>query len=246
MKLFFIMLTCLTFSNLSAEDKKPKDNKTLPKEVKENKSSKADKSKVIQLIKLLGADHFKARKKAKKDLIEMGFRAVLLLRDELPKTKDPEISESLKEIIRKLTFRLHEEELSDKEKRLTKLKFTTMSSENEAQAKVYTSEKNMILDINKVRIVIDKNLKGLNSSHEFTIETGANGSGGGNSTSNSLEIYKYSYRNGTGYWTICGESLTVNGGIIEIFGKKLNINADFKQILFINKDKSVKGILDIK
>ena len=102
----------------------------------------------------------------------------------------------------------------------------------------------MVLDINSIRIVIDQKVEDLTGKHGFNINT--NGKGGGSSSAGSLKIYTYTHRNGTGYWTICGEDLTISDNKVVMFGKTLKLNETFRQILFIKKDRTVKGILDLK
>ena len=232
-----IPILLLLCCHISAEDN--------TSDAKENKIISIDKQKILKLIKQLGAKHFKARKAAKSELIKLDYRAVPMLKEKLQSSKDPEVSESLKEVILKLTFRLHIKELTPKEKILAQIKFTTaQANDHEAQAKVFTSNGCMVLDINSIRIVIDQKVEGLTRKHGFNIST--NGKGGGSSSAGSLKIYIYTHRNGTGYWTICGEDLTISDNKISMFGKTLKLNETFKQILFIKKDRTVKGILDLK
>lgn len=229
-----IPILLLLCCHISAQDK-----------TKENKTTPIDKQKTLELIKQLGADHFKARKAAKNELIKLDYRAVPMLKENLQKSKDPEVSESLKEVILKLTFRLHIKELTPKERTLAQIKFTTTQvNDHQAQAKVFTSNDCMVLDINSIRIVIDQKVEDLTGKHGFNINT--NGKGGGSSSAGSLKIYTYTHRNGTGYWTICGEDLTISDNKVVMFGKTLKLNETFRQILFIKKDRTVKGILDLK
>ena len=225
MKIFIIILLLGTFSLFSEE-------------------TKVNKEKTIQLIKELGAEHYKTRRNAKKALKEMGFRIVPILKEELSKAKDPEVSENLKEVIKILTHRLHMEQLSDKEQRLAKLPFKTMKSEETAQARVYAKEKCMVLDINNVRIIIENEVAGLKYEHTFEMDLNSN-SGGGSSTTGNLVIYKYSYKNGTGFWNVCGEDMIIENGNLKIFGKSFDLSTDKKQILFVDSKRKPKGILDL-
>lgn len=208
-----------------------------------------DKEKVLKLVKQLGANHYKARKDAKVELSKMNFTAVPLLKEQLSATSDPEISESLKEIILLLTHRLHIGQLSESQKKIVKLPFKEGAVLNpKVTAEFYNKNGHFIIDIGLTRLVFGAEVKEVSSTYSRTVnmQLEGNSGGGGSSSSNGFKIYDYSYESGTGYWNICGHSFTVSNYELEISKQKLKLKSEHPQILFFDKNNKVIGILDIK
>ena len=214
-----------------------------------NNQAKIDLNKAKELIVQLGANHFKVRKKAKIELSKMGYQVLPILKEHLAKSDDPEVSENIKEIIAKLSYRLHINQLSDVQRKIAKLEFKQGPIQTSSvECEYYKKFDHLIIDIGISRVVIPGDIKELNENYRKSINmiVDGNSSGGGSSSSNGFKIYQYSYENGVGYWTICGHSFTVSSFILEIKNKKLNLKPDQPQILFFDKDLKPVGILDVK
>ena len=227
--------------------KKPKAVKgKLPKETS---LKPVDKEKVVKLVQQLGANHYKARKTAKLSLLKMDFSIVSVLKEQLSSTSDPEITESIKEIILKLTHRLHVNQLNDNQKAIAELSFKQGAVANpKVTGEFYNSNGHFIIDIGLTRLAFAGEVNEISNSYRRTVNISLEGrsGGGGSSSSNGFKIYDYTYEGGTGYWSICGKSFTVSNYELEIKKEKLNLKPSQPQILFFDKDQKAIGILDLK
>ncbi len=216
---------------------------------KEEKLTPVDKAKVLKLVKQLGANHYKARKDAKVELTKMNYTVIPVLKEQLAATDDPEISESIKEIIAKLSHRLHIGQLSEAQKKIAKLQFKQGAvASPKVTGEFYNTNGHFIIDIGLTRIVFEGAVNEVSVSFRRTVNIALEGQsgGGGSSSSNGFKIYDYSYENGTGYWSICGHNFTVSNYELEIKKQKLNLKPDHPQILFFDKNHKAIGILDLK
>lgn len=209
-----------------------------------------DTKKAEQLIKDLGANHFKIRKKAKNELTEMGFPVVAKLKEHLGKTEDPEVSESIKEIIAKLTHRLHPSQLDENQKAIAKLQFNRGNVvDNNINCEYYNYKGHFIIDIGLTRMVFPNEVKEATSHtnpRDINMIVNGESGGGGSSSINNFKIYEFSYQSGVGYWMICGQSFQVSNFTLEIGKKKLDLKVKSPQILYFDKGNKPIGILDIK
>lgn len=231
------------------QEKRAKEKEVHPKVPEKIHSKPIDKEKALQLIKELGANHYKIRKKAKIGLIEMGYQVIPLLKNNLSKSDDPEITENIKEIIAKLSHRLHFNQLTDKQKAIAKLPFKMGAVEgNKIKAEFYNSNDHFIIDIGLTRIALPGEIKQVSGSFRRNVSIVLDGKsgGGGSSSSNNFKIYQYSYDGGVGYWALCGHSFTVSSYILEIRKTKLNLKPAQPQILFFGEENKKIGIYDLK
>ncbi|MCM8540778.1 MAG: hypothetical protein NE328_10930 [Lentisphaeraceae bacterium] len=215
----------------------------------ETKVEPIDKAKALEAIKQLGANHYKIRKNAKTELTTMGYQVIPLLEEALKSSHDPEVSENLKEIILKLSHRLHINQLNKEQKALASLPFSYGSIEGQkVKAEFYNTNGHFVIDIGQSRIAIPGEIKALSGSsrRNVNISLSPSGGGSGSSSSNDFTIYEYTNENGTGFWNICGHSFTVSSYTVNIRNKKLNLQPKVPQVLFFDKEGKSLGILDLK
>ena len=208
-----------------------------------------DKEKVLLLVKRLGANYFKVRKEAKVELIKMNYTVIPILKEQLNSSEDPEVTESIKEIIATLSHRLHIGQLSDAQKKIAKLPFNQGAAVNpKVTAEFYNKNGHFIIDIGLTRLAFEGEVKQISSSYNRTVNISIEGrsSGGGSSSSNGFKIYDYSYEKEVGYWSICGHSFSVSNYELEIKKKKMKLKTEKPQILYFDKDNKAIGILDLK
>ena len=167
----------------------------------------------------------------------------------LKENKDPEVTESLKEIIHALSRRLHVNQLTKEQKTVAILPFSSGFIEgSKVDAEFYNAEGHFIIDVGVTRLVFPgevKQLMGTSRRNVSMIVDSSTGSSG-SSTSNDFTIYRYSYEEGTGYWTICDHSFTVRSFILNISDKKLYLKPEVPQVLYFDKTGKPIGILDLK
>ena len=226
-----------------------KEKEIHPKLPEKTEVPPIDKAKALELINQLGANHFKIRKKAKIELTKLGYQVIPVLKETLSKSSDPEVTENIKEIIAKLSHRLHINQLSEQQKSIAKLPFNMGAIEGpKTKAEFYNSNEHFIIDVGLTRIVFPGEIKQVSSSSRRSVNMTVEGNsgGGGSSSSNNFKIYQYSHDKGVGYWTICGHSFTVSSYILEIKKSKLNLKPKQPQILYFDKESKAIGIFDLK
>jgi len=226
-----------------------KEGEKSPKLPLKDTLSAEDKASALKFIKELGANHYKVRKEAKLKLSKMGYKAIPLLKETLKSTEDPEVSENLKEIIAKLSHRLHIGQLTEQQRKIAKLSFKYGAVANpKVTGEFYNKHGHFIIDIGLTRMVFEGTIDQISNSYRRTVNITLDGrsGGGGSSSSNGFKIYKYSYNDGIGYWTICGHSFIVSNYELEVKKKKLKLKNQHPQIIFFDKETKPIGILDLK
>lgn len=239
----------LNEKQLAEEKRLKKEKEVHPKLPEKADALPIDKAKVLELINQLGANHFKIRKKAKIELTKLGYQVIPVLKETLIKSSDPEVTESIKEIIAKLSHRLHINQLSEQQKNIAKLPFKIGAIEGpKTKAEFYNSNEHFIIDIGLTRLVFPGVIKQVSSSSRRSVNMTVEGNsgGGGSSSSNNFKIYQYSHDKGVGYWTICGHSFTVSSYMLEIKKSKLNLKPERPQVLYFDKESKAIGIFDLK